>query len=236
MEPEPLLIPNIPRTILLLGTDASGKNHVAALWAQRLRDQGCDLVVREGWLNGEPARTGDHGEKGKLSLLAERIFIILFPLMKWALPTLMGWLIRLDAARFKAPQQNLLVISHNAMRVLALCVGIGKKWQKEEHIPKTIGKALVKMQKASDAMVVVLDVEDETRQKRIQRRLQEGSIDPFDQYMAADSERSEHIEACLVAIASRFCQAHLVENNDLSDDELWAQFVEACAKHQASVP
>ena len=42
--------------------------------------------------------------------------------------------------------------------------------------------------------------------------------------MAADSHRSEQIEACLVDLARRHYGAHLIENNDLTDDELWDAF------------
>jgi len=220
----------VPHTILLLGTDASGKNHVARLIQRNLEAMNCDLVVREGWLCGAIATANHHGDKGGLSLLAERCFILLFPLIKWVLPLGMAVLLRWDAWRFKRSKQKTLVVSHNALRILAFYLGQNSRYLKSKTLPKWLEQAICCIQRVSNAMVIVLDVEDHTRQQRIQHRLNEGSIDPFDQFMANDSERSEQIEACLVHIATHYYQAHLIENNDLDDEALWAQFQKACQK------
>ena len=222
----------VPDTILLLGTDASGKNHVAGLWANKLKELGCDFVVREGALCGPVAERSGHGDKGRLSLMMERGFIFFFPLMKWMVPAVLTLLLYWDALRFKPPKHRLLVVSHSALRILAFYLGQSERYERSKTLPVWLEKAIVRVQEVSKAMVIVLDVDDETRQQRIENRLREGSIDPFDRFMAADSERSERIEACLVAITMRYYQAHLVENNDLSDEALWEEFRRACAVHQ----
>ncbi len=219
-----------PETVLLLGTDASGKNHVGRLLVSRMKEAGCHLDVREGFLCGKPFEEKDHGEKGRLALLAESVFLWLFPITRYFLPFAMGVVLRLDALRFKRRGQKTFVISHNALRVLAFCLGQNKRFLKGGKLSKWMEASIGSIQRASGALVIVLDVEDQIRQKRIQARLQEGSIDPFDRFMAADSERSEQIEACLVGIAQQYYGAHVIENNDLSDDALWEAFQEACER------
>ena len=55
---------------------------------------------------------------------------------------------------------------------------------------------------------MVLKVEDKICKKRITRREQEGEVDYFDQYMAADSARSERIEAFLVWLTLTFLREY----------------------------
>ncbi len=235
MNPRETSIDWVPGVILLLGTDASGKNHVANLWARKLKALGCDLVIREGGLCGKPAKQGDHGDKSQVALWAERGFIFLFPLARWTLPPALTLLLHWDAWRFKPPKQKMLAVSHNVLRILAFYLGQSRRHARDKTLPTWMERAIRRVHRASKAMVIVLDVDDATRQRRIQARLHEGSVDPFDRFMAADSARSERIEACLVRLATHYCQAYLVENNDLSDDALWEAFQKACLVHQQRI-
>lgn len=218
----------IPRVILLLGTDASGKNHVARLWARKIREQGLDLVVRESWLCGDEAEQSCHDDKSGLSLFAERAFLKCYPLLKWMVPLVLTILLRWDAFRFKHINAHLLIVSNSALRILAFYLGQNRGYHANHRVPRYLEKALGKLQEVSGARVIVLDVDDETRQQRIQARLDAGSVDPFDLFMAADSERSERIEDCLVALCKDYYDAYLLENNDLGDDELWQALQKAC--------
>ena len=125
----------LPQTMLLLGTDASGKNHVASLWTKRLRAQGCQVEVRESRLCGAIAERDDHGDKSRLSHMAEQGFLLLFPLVKWMIPPAMALLLHWDARRFKPPGKNLLVVSHNPLRILAFTLGQNKRYLKNQTLP-----------------------------------------------------------------------------------------------------
>ena len=220
----------VPKTVMLLGTDASGKNHVARLWARRLRELGCELVIKEGRISAGPAEDRGHEEKGRLALLAERGFLIFFPLTRWFLPPLVSLLMHLDARAYRAGGGNSLIVSHSALRILAFCLGQNDRYLARETLPTWLEQAIRRLQLVSGAVVIVLDVDDQIRQARIRQRLEQGSIDPFDAFMAADSARSERIEACLVALARRYFNAHLFENNNLDDEALWREFEKACGR------
>ena len=53
------------------------------------------------------------------------------------------------------------------------------------------------------------------------------SVDPFDRYMVADLQRAEHIEACLVALATRYLNATVIANDDLDEASLEAALTQA---------
>ena len=125
----------------------------------------------------------------------------------------------------------MLVVSHSALRILAFYLGQNDRYEQTKTLPNWLAEAIARVKRVSGALVIVLDVDDATRQQRIQKRLLEGSIDPFDRFMAEDSERSERIEACLVSLARKYYGAHMIENNDLTDEVLWDEFQTACANH-----
>ena len=60
---EPTAASWLPQTLLLLGTDAAGKNHVARVWARRMAEQGLETQIQEGWLAGSPADPEMEDEK-----------------------------------------------------------------------------------------------------------------------------------------------------------------------------
>ena len=95
-------------------------------------------------------------------------------------------------------------------------------------------RAVRELHERSQALVVVLDVDHQVRQGRIEARLAKGDSDPFDRYMLADPDRSERIEACLVSLATELMDAHLIVNNALDDDALWTHLEEACRAKSAS--
>lgn len=222
----------LPETVILLGTDASGKNHVAQVWVQQLQTLGCSWEIREGRLSSKPVSDAASDSKSFFSLQAEQWFLRLFPLLKPLLPLALTWIMRWDAARFRPGTKPLLLISHNALRILALCLGQGTS-NKIKPIGASLIRAIKGLQSSSQALVIVLDIDHHIRTSRIQKRLQQDDVDPFDRYMAADSERSERIEDSLVQLAMTHFGAALIENNDLSNEELWLAFKHACLTHQA---
>lgn len=228
----------LPQTVLLLGTDASGKNHVAHAWLARYQSYGVQASVSEGWLSSAPVdHTNDHAEKSWSSRTTEKLFLWLFPLMTWCLPTIVAWLMRRDARKFSTRQcddaTHRIVVSHSALRVLAFCLGQRREFIQSRTLAPHLRRAVSELVEHSRAVVIVLDIDDATRRKRLQQRCLEGSADPFDRFMLADSHRSENIEDSLVWLAQQLMGAEVIVNDDLSDAELWAAFESAC---RASVP
>lgn len=214
-----------PRTILLLGTDAAGKNHVAEVWARRLAEHGLDPVVQEGWLAASPEEAGEDEEKSRLAHLAEGTFLRVFPLIAWMMPMALRFLLRRDVRRFRPDGRCRLVVSHSALRILAFC--LGARGRSPSTLSEPIRQAVRDLRSCSNALVIVLDVDHDVRRRRIEARLDRGGSDPFDRYMVADAERSEHIEACLVELATELLGAHLVVNDNLDDDTLWNELIKA---------
>ena len=216
----------LPRTILLLGTDASGKNHVADVWIQRLDESGHAPILQEGWLAGDAVDPDHDEEKSWLSHLAERTFLAVFPWIAWGMPLALRFLIRRDARRFRPDGRRRLVVSHSALRILAFC--LGAQGRGLDALSDSMRQAVRELVERSAARVIVLDVDHDVRRRRIEARIAKADADPFDRYMVADPVRSERIEACLVSLATELMDAHLIVNNALDDDALWTQLEEAC--------
>ncbi|MEO1365762.1 MAG: hypothetical protein AAFX50_01205 [Acidobacteriota bacterium] len=219
--------PWLPSTVLLLGTDAAGKNHVADVWIRRLAELGQPLLVQEGWLSAPPGEPQGDDEKSWLSKLAEETFLTVFPLLAWALPTILNLLLYRDLRRFPDDGRRRLVVSHSALRILAFTLGARGRGEKD--LPASSRRALAAFRRRSRAVVLVLDVDHDVRRRRIEARRDRGDDDPFDRFMLADGERSERIEACLVDLATEDLGAHLIVNDALDDDALWRELQNACA-------
>lgn len=218
----------LPETILLLGTDAAGKNHVAEVWLRRLGELGVSVELHEGWLAGRPSDPEAVDEKSFFSHLAEQTFLRVFPLIGWVMPLALNVLIWLDGRRFSVDGTRRLVVSHSALRILAFT--LGARGRGIESLPASSRRIVRDFHRRSGATVLVLDVDPEVRQQRLQARLDRGGADPFDRYMLADPVRSERIEACLVQLAVRHMDAHLIVNNQLDDEALWAELEKGCGR------
>jgi hypothetical protein len=216
----------MPSRVLLLGTDASGKNHVASVWAKNLRQLGNTVELREGWLSQRPNASPQAHQKGRFAHHAEALFLWLFPILRWFLPPILAWLIRRDLRRFKDSSNLVMVVSHKALRILAFTLGQRPGFQAKRHVPKYLQRTLTQLATTWGGAIWVLDVDARVRLTRIYQRIQDGVDDPFDRYMVDSLPRSERIENSLVQIAKTFLGAQLLENNQASDAELWQAFLE----------
>lgn len=106
---------------------------------------------------------------------------------------------------------------------------LGHIFDREENIrlPRRLDAVLKRIEPATGARTLVLDIDDEIRKNRIRRRALDGKMDNFDHYMAKDGERSERIESFLVWLATTYMNAVVIENNDLSFQELFEDIQEA---------
>ena len=114
----------LPQTLLLLGTDAAGKNHVARVWTQRMAQLGVEVRQQEGWLSASAAEPEADDDKSWLSHVAEQTFLWVFPCIAWGMPWALRFLMRRDVQRFSMDGQRRLIISHSALREGACLVSL----------------------------------------------------------------------------------------------------------------
>jgi hypothetical protein len=219
------LLAAFPETLVILGTDAAGKNHVAEVVARMLTRSGRRVEIREGWFS--KTASADKAEKGALSLFQEQLFLSTFGINRYLIPSLITLLIRRDLRRFKQPDHPLIVVSHTGLRILAFYLGHRFRRLDDIRIPAFLDLALRAILPVTRAEAIVLDIEDHIRRQRIARRTSGGDVDPFDRYMARDSARSERIENIMVWLGRTYLNAVKIENNDLDEAELTAAVLKA---------
>lgn len=212
---------HFPDIILLLGTDASGKDFVANVLEQMIREAGGEVEKRQRFLSGRVTTATSSEGKGIFDTLQEKAFLLILARLGPLLPFLLGLVIRWDLRRLRTPAAaKLVVVGHSAVRALAFHLGHRVRSAAEIRLPAFLVATLTRMREQAGLHVIVLDVEDRVRKKRIAARLEKGSEDTLDRYMHSDSERSECIEDCLVHLAVNYLNAGLIENNDLAEAEL----------------
>lgn len=213
-------IPEVPSTILIVGTDASGKDHVANVLTGMIQGMGSTVEKRKRYLNGR--RTSKKSSAGKVGfeLFLEKSFLALYPFFSFLMPWCMNLLLKRDLARFAVPDETRIVIGHNCLRGLAFYWGHRYSTTEQIKVPPAIESSLAGMNALPGLHTIVLDVEDAIRKERIEKRELQGEADNFDRYMAENEERSERIEHFLVWLTVTYLGATLIENNNLSDEEL----------------
>ena len=214
-----------PEVLVILGTDAAGKNHVAEALARTLIRSGRRVEPREGWFSKAP--TAAEAEKGAMSLFQEQLFLSTFGVNQYLIPSLIALLVRRDLRRFRKPDHPLIVVSHTGLRILAFYLGHRFRRIDDIRIPAFLDLALRAILPVTRAKAIVLDIDDHIRRQRISRRTRGGDVDPFDRYMARDSVRSERIENIMVWLGRTYLNAVRIENNDLDEGELMIEVFKA---------
>ncbi len=210
-----------PGTLLILGTDASGKNYVANFIEKMINATGNKVEKRDGWFSGKAVDLLSSEDKSRLSLLLEGMFLGALRFTMPIMPLMCGFLLQGDLARFKPNDRKVVVISHSAVRIIAFCLGHLFTGTGEIRISKGLEKLLRKVHGEHGIKTIVLDIEDTVRKKRIANRALTGKSDPFDRYMEMDGVRSERIEEFMVWIGTTYLDAQVIENNDLEDRALF---------------
>lgn len=213
----------IPETLLILGTDLAGKDHFANVLTDAAVATGLKVERRRGALSARPNERRSSENKAFLNLWLEWIFLMTLPLHRRFLPYAIALFIEHDLRRFRRPDDSsVIVVSHTALRLLAF--GFAHLFERSEDIkvPAMVDRALRALVPATGARTVVLDIDHQVREDRMQDRLRRGTADYFDRYMAKDPHRSERIESFLVWIGITYLGAVRIENNNLSDAELLA--------------
>lgn len=229
------MLPPPPPVLLILGTDAAGKDYVAEFLIRRWRAAGHRVEKRAGGFAAPAADARSSSErKGRWGRFQERAFLELFPLLRPLLPAVARLLLARDRRRFRPSAIPLVVVSHTALRLLALILGQHREgWAVLANRPAL--ESTLRALPPLGTRVLVLDITHATRRRRIAARIRSGTADPFDNYMLADPDRSEHIERCLVEIATHYLKAALIENDDLDDAALERELERALGR-QARLP
>ena len=211
---------DIPDTIVIVGTDAAGKDHVANIIASMIMEAGGKVEKCKRYLAGKVTEEASSTEKSCLELIAEWGFLKLFPFIGRLLPPVLHFLLKRDLCRFRRPVKKLVVIGHNCLRGFAFYWGHAHMKTCQVNISGSLRETFAAMRSLPGLHMIVLDVEDDVRRARLEMRASCGKIDNFDRYMAADTERSERIEHFLVWLCREQLGARLIENNDLNKQEL----------------
>lgn len=207
----------------MVGTDAAGKDHVAGIIEQLITKAGGKPERRKRWLNGKVVQGASSAGKHPVELLLEQLFLFLFPFLGWILPLVLTILLRRDIRRFDRSGKQVIVVGHNCLRGLAFYWGHRYQTPEQIRVSSSLAKALAALCDVRGVHVLVLDVDDDIRQQRIEKRERCGKADNFDRYMANNSRYSERIEDMLVWLAQTYLHAQLMRNNDLSTKEIQEQ-------------
>jgi len=212
-----------PETLLILGTDLAGKDHFANVLTDTATLAGIKGERRRGAFSAQPDSRRTSEGKGFVKLWLEWAFLFTLPLHCRLLPYIMTFLIRRDLRRFRRPADgSLIVVSHTAIRMLAFAYSHIFDRVEDIKMPVVVECTLRDLVLATQAHTIVLDIDHEVRNTRMNERLRRGTVDNFDRYMGKDPLRSERIEGFLVWIGMTYLDAVRVENNNLSDAELLA--------------
>lgn len=201
------------RLILILGTDASGKDHVARLVLEHLQEAGVFLEKRRGWLSA-PACAADSSEhKGPGRLFAERLFLRIYPLLAWALPTALTLCILADVLTFRLLRRRpVMVVSHTALRLLAFHMGHDDAFRMPAHLAKALATL-----RGQGLQTLFVTTERDVRLGRIHDRIRRDRVDHFDLYMARRPRHGERVTDALERIAVDFLHAHTIRNDAHGD-------------------
>jgi hypothetical protein len=221
---------DLPRLVLILGTDASGKDHVARLALAHLQGAGVCLEKRRGWLSA-PACAADSSEhKSSGRLFAERLFLRIYPLIAWALPTALTLCILADALIYRlARRKPAMVVSHTALRLLAFHMGHEDTF----HMPIRLGKALATL-RGQELRTLFVTTERHVRMGRIHDRIQRNKVDNFDLYMFKRPRHGERVTDALERIAVEHLRARTIPNDAHGDEHIAAALEEIWPKTRKS--
>lgn len=206
-----------PLVILVLGTDASGKDYFARLLREHLAQRGLVLEKRRGWLSAAQCERPSSEDKHPVRLIMERLFLLGFPVLRYLLRPALTWAIHTDRLLFRFGRRtDILLVSHTPLRLLAFDLGHGR----QRSVPSSAIRALAALRDETDIRAVVVETDAEIRNQRIQERLRQGRADHFDLYMARNTAIGENIGRTLSDLARGHLGAEIVSNNGSGPESL----------------
>jgi hypothetical protein len=201
------------RPVLILGTDAAGKDHVARLIQAHLQGMGAFPEKRRGWLSAPACEADSSEHKGPGRLFAERLFLRIYPLIAWVLPPALTLCILADVLIYRTLRRGpTMLVSHTALRLLAFHMGHDDAFR----MPAHLGKALATL-RGLGLQTLFVTTEREVRLGRIHDRIRRDKVDHFDLYMVRRPRHGERVTDALERIAVDFLHAHTIRNDAHGD-------------------
>ncbi|MBN8248252.1 MAG: hypothetical protein J0L84_12515 [Verrucomicrobia bacterium] len=212
------MLPPPPRVLLILGTDASGKDHVADFLIRRWAAAGVSVEKREGRLSASPAdpRPGTE-RKGALNHAMEALFLRCLPWIRWLLRRVLPRLLAHDVRRFVVRKQAVIVVSQTDLRLAAF---LDSEFPAPPSASRPWQESLRRLAAVPGLRVLLLRVSGPVRERRIRHRVAAGVSDPFDRLLLSDAPRARRFDDCLGRLATGVLQARVIENNDLDEEDL----------------
>ncbi len=217
----------IPDSLVIVGSDASGKNHVANVAAELIENAGCQVEKREGWFSRKASDVVTSEGKSAFKLLIEWLFIATVPMTRHVMSEVLSVLVRWDLKNFRKSDKKIIVISHTPLRVLAFYLGHRHEHPGRFVLPRHLHSALSAIQPITGAKAIALNIGHETRKNRIAKRMQRGLVDQFDRYMVRNGHLSVRIEDILVELSEKYFGAYRILNDDSEEELLRQQIAKA---------
>lgn len=213
-----LPLPPPPTVLVILGTDAAGKDHVADFLIQRWEALGHAVEKRAGSFSAVSVdRRSSSDRKGVIGRGLERLFLTFFPVLRPLLAIVLPLMIRRDLRRFQRPDHPVLVVSHTALRLLAF----SEAWRPSSaSIPRSSISALAHELTETGATFLMLTLAPFIREQRIQRRIDNHTADPFDRLMVRDPQLANRFQRQFTTLAVQCLGARIIENNNLDSEAL----------------
>lgn len=227
------VLPPPPPVLVILGTDAAGKDHVADFLIQRWEALGHAVEKRAGSFSAVSVdRRSSSDRKGAFDRALELLFLTFFPVLRPLLAIVLPLMIRRDLRRFQRPDHPVLVVSHTALRLLAF----SEAWRPSSTgIPRPSVSSLAQELRETGAKFLMLTLAPSIREQRIQRRMDNLTADPFDRLMVRDPQLANRFQRHFTALAVDSLKARVIENNNLSSAALERELVRAM-QTQAGTP
>lgn len=212
------MLPPPPRILLILGTDAAGKDHVADFLIRRWHGAGIAVEKREGRLSASPADPRPSTErKGILNHALEALFLRCLPWIRWLLRWTLPRLLAHDVHRLASPPQAVLVVSQTDLRLAAF---LDSEFPSPPPASRPWQESLRRLAAIPGLRVLLLRVSGPVRKRRIQHRVTSGVSDPFDRFLLSDPARARRFDECLTRLAINALGAAVIDNEDLGEEEL----------------
>ena len=211
---------DLPDVFLLLGTDAAGKDYVANILAKMIHEGGGIVQKRRGFFSANSSRMKDSTKKSFFDYAQERLFLALYVPLAPLMPMFLHGLMLFDMARYRQPESKLIVIGHHGLRALAFHLARNEKTASSFLLPAYLRKTIGLMRKKTRAHVIVIDVNESIRQRRISDRVAAGREDFLDIYMVLNRARADRIEGSLVRVATELMGGAKLTNDDLPEKDI----------------
>ena len=202
--------------VLILGTDASGKDHVARLAQEHLGGTGRPFEKRRGLLSAAACDAESSERKSAARLFAERLFLRIYPFLGPILAPGISLCILADVLAFRLFRRApALVVSHSPIRLLAFHMGHAHSFRAPGHLRH----ALAHMRKCGLTTLLVT-ADPSARIRRIECRIRRDTVDNFDLYMAKSPELGENIAQSLRRVALDHLAAIEIPNDEDGDERI----------------